>query len=87
MKNFKVSYYFTNDEDEVDFISLDFDAEDIDSLKLRLDRGDNGDYDPDDMTGLEGITDWGYFFIEDSDGNELFCNNNEYLKSLKKHYR
>ena len=86
MTNFKVSYYFENDENEIDFVSLDIDAEDIDSLKLRLDRGDNGDYDPDEETGLEGITDWGYFLIEDSDGNELFCDKYEYRKQLKKDY-
>ena len=27
MKQFKVSYYFENDEDEIDFVTLDFDSE------------------------------------------------------------
>jgi hypothetical protein len=86
MEHFKVSYYFENDEDEVDFVKLDFDAEDLDSLLIRLEEGDHGEYEPDEETNLDGVTDWSYFYIEDFDGVELFCSNDDYRKLLLDHY-
>ena len=94
MKNFSVTYYVENHE-EVDFVTYDFDAEDLESLRYRL--KDSGDISkrwwrhfytqhlaPDESTSLDDITDWGYFYIEDSDGNSVFCNNNDYLELLLK---
>lgn len=78
MKQFNVSFYFENDEDEIDFVTLGFDSENLDSLLTRLDKGDYGDYEPDEITDLDGITDWDFFYIEDSDGNEVFCDDDDY---------
>jgi len=94
MKNFKVAYYVENHE-EVDFVTYDFDAENLESLELQLQQVEGisqrwwkhfytQHLAPDQTTSLDDITDWGYFYIEDTDGNVVFCNNDEYLELLLK---
>ena len=94
MKNFTVTYYVENHE-EVDFVTYDFDAENLESLQLQLQQSEGisqrwwkhfytQHLAPDQTTSLDDITDWGYFYIEDTDCNVAFCNNDEYLELLLK---
>ena len=94
MNFFSVTYYVENQQ-EVDFITYDFNAEDLESLEIQLQQSEGisqkwlkhfytQHLSPNETTSLDDITDWGYFYIEDKDGNVVFCNNDEYLELLLK---